>query len=141
MFRIKTIWQRKTDWRWFDWRWFDWRLVACLSAFVSLSQCWQSVEQGVAQDTSSERTRPQFTAEQIEFFEKEVRPLLVENCLDCHDPEAGEMGGGLSLASRADLLAGGDSGPAIEPGDPINSLLIEAVRHSARLQMPPDGKL
>lgn len=136
MFRIKTIWQRKTDWRW-----FDWRRVACMWAFVLLSQCWQSVEQGVAQDTSSERTRPQFTAEQIEFFEKEVRPLLVENCLDCHDPESGEMGGGLSLASRADLLAGGDSGPAIEPGDPINSLLIEAVRHSARLQMPPDGKL
>ncbi len=94
-----------------------------------------------AQDPISERKRPTFSAEQLEFFEKQVRPILVHRCYDCHDPANGELGGGLSLVSRADILAGGDSGAAIEPGDPVNSLLIEAVRHGQRVQMPPDEKI
>lgn len=94
-----------------------------------------------AQDPASERKRPTFSAEQLEFFEKQVRPILVHRCYDCHDPANGELGGGLSLVSRADILAGGDSGAAIEPGDPVNSLLIEAVRHGQRVQMPPDEKI
>ncbi|MDP1563597.1 MAG: PSD1 and planctomycete cytochrome C domain-containing protein [Pirellulaceae bacterium] len=93
------------------------------------------------QDRPVELTRPAFTAAQIEFFESQVRPILVEHCFECHDPANGEPGGNLSLVSRTDILTGGDSGPAIEPGDPIHSLLIEAVRHGPRVQMPPDGKL
>ncbi len=93
------------------------------------------------QDQPEELTRPVFTPAQIEFFETQVRPLLVKHCYECHDPTNGEPGGNLSLASRTDILAGGDSGPAINPGDPIHSLLIEAVRHGPRFQMPPDEKL
>ncbi len=111
--------------------------VACFSLFLAC--CGSSI---FAQDNkSSEKTRPDFSAEQIEFFEREVRPILVDRCLECHDPQVGEPSGGLSLTSRSDILVGGDSGPAIEPGDPVNSLLIEAVRHGERVQMPPDEKI
>lgn len=74
-----------------------------------------------------------------EWFERRVRPLLVAKCLECHgdsDPEAG-----LRLTSRALLLRGGESGPAVVAGQTDKSLLIQAVRHSGRLQMPPTGKL
>jgi hypothetical protein len=76
----------------------------------------------------------------VEFFEKEVRPLLVTHCYECHGN--GESDGGLGLDTRAGLIAGGDSGPAIVPGKPDSSRLIEAVRYSnLDLQMPPQGKL
>ena len=66
------------------------------------------------------------TPQQIEFFEAQIRPLLVESCFDCHtDDEKG----GLRLDSRARMLKGGESGPAIVPGDPDASLLMKAVRH------------
>ncbi|MBL8891326.1 MAG: PSD1 domain-containing protein [Planctomycetaceae bacterium] len=97
-----------------------------------------------AQDQPAEpshSTRPDFTPEQLEFFERQVRPILVQRCYECHDPANAEPGGGLSLASRADILAGGDSGPAIDTSDPLGSLLIEAVRHGPRFQMPPDEKI
>jgi hypothetical protein len=81
------------------------------------------------------------SAAQVEFFEKRVRPVLVENCFKCH---AGGMKvkGGLRLDSRAALLKGGDNGPAIVPGDPARSRLVEAVSYkNADLTMPPKGKL
>ena len=74
----------------------------------------------------------------LRFFENEVRPVLVERCGDCHGPDAQE--GDLRLDSLGHLLAGGASGPAVEPGDPAASLLIEAVRYES-YEMPPDGKL
>src|SRR5215207_7329658 len=79
----------------------------------------------------------------VEFFEKKVRPILVEHCLKCHgDLKGKEPKGGLRLDSRAAALKGGDSGPAIVPGDADKSKLIEAVRfQNADLQMPPKGKL
>jgi hypothetical protein len=76
-----------------------------------------------------------------DFFEQRIRPLLVEHCHACHSA-AGKMRGGLRLDSAAALLQGGDSGPAVVPGQPGKSLLVQAVRHEhARLQMPPRGKL
>ncbi len=82
----------------------------------------------------------QFDAAEIEFFEREIRPLLVEHCHDCHGAEDFEAG--LRLTDRSSLLAGGDSGPAIVPGQPAESLLIEAIRYGPdSYQMPPDGKL
>jgi hypothetical protein len=76
----------------------------------------------------------------LEFFEKSVRPLLVEHCYECHT--AGDPSGGLVLENRDGLLKGGDSGPAIAPGNPDKSLLIEAVRYKNQdLQMPPQNKL
>ena len=77
-----------------------------------------------------------------EFFEKSIRPLLVEHCHECHSSTSKKLKGGLKLDTREDILKGGDSGPALVPGDPENSLLIEAVRWSdADLEMPPKNKL
>ena len=77
-----------------------------------------------------------------EFFEKKIRPLLVEHCYECHSAESKKLGGGLRLDSREGWLAGGDSGQAIEPGKPDASLLIQAVRYrDDAVQMPPKGKL
>ncbi|HEX6986358.1 MAG TPA: c-type cytochrome domain-containing protein, partial [Planctomycetaceae bacterium] len=90
--------------------------------------------------TASPAAEP--TAEQIEFFEKRVRPLLVEHCDECHGADVDEPGGGLRLTSRAGLLRGGDTGPAINPEAPEKSLLIRAVRRTdPLLQMPPDVEL
>jgi uncharacterized protein DUF1553/uncharacterized protein DUF1549/cytochrome c len=73
-----------------------------------------------------------------DFFENKVRPVLAENCYDCHT--SAEMGG-LRVDSRERLLQGGKSGPAVMPGDPDKSLLIQAVRQSGDLKMPKGGKL
>jgi hypothetical protein len=76
----------------------------------------------------------------LEFFEKQVRPLLVQGCFGCHGPE--KQRGGLRLDSRAAALAGGDSGPALVPGQPDKSRLIQAVRYASdTLRMPPKEKL
>jgi hypothetical protein len=77
--------------------------------------------------------------EQREFFEKEVRPLLVKRCFECHDGKVTK--GGLSLASAHGWQTGGDSGPAILPGKPDDSLLIRSVRYTDEdYQMPPPKK-
>ncbi len=78
--------------------------------------------------------------EALEFFEKKVRPVLVENCFKCHG--GGKKKGGLTLQTRAGLLAGGNLGPAVVPGRPDRSRLIEAINYkNVDLQMPPRGKL
>ncbi len=78
----------------------------------------------------------------VEFFEKKVRPILVERCYECHSAESGKSKGGLTLDSQPAILQGGDNGPALVAGDPGNSLLIEAVRYQKReLQMPPKSPL
>ena len=77
-------------------------------------------------------------AEDFEFFEKQIRPLLVDNCYKCHSATSEKVKGGLLLDTKAGLLAGGDNGPAIVPGDPEKSLLIKAVRYTdPDLKMPP----
>lgn len=76
------------------------------------------------------------------FFSAEVLPLLQKHCYECHSHEADAAEGGLVLDSRAGWQRGGDSGPAIIPGDPPTSLLLNAVEYSdTELQMPPAGKL
>ncbi len=81
--------------------------------------------------------------EQLEFFEKEVRPVLAEHCYDCHSAEADKLKGGLFLDSKWGWETGGDSGPALVPGDLQASLLIDAVRRSEEKvdAMPPKSKL
>src|ERR1043166_3936528 len=83
------------------------------------------------------------TPAQIQFFENKIRPLLSENCYKCHSQQAEKLKGGLFLDSREGVLKGGESGPAIVPGDPEKSRLIKAVRYTdPDLQMPPkDRKL
>ena len=75
-----------------------------------------------------------------EYFERHVRPLLAENCFGCHAEKKQE--GGLRLDSRAAILAGGDSGPAAEPGadtKSADSLIMQAVEYRG-LEMPPPPK-
>ncbi len=80
------------------------------------------------------------TPEELRFFESQVRPVLIVHCQKCHGEK--KQWGGLRLDSRAALLAGGDSGPAVVPGRPNESLPIQAIRHSnADLKMPENGKL
>ncbi len=84
----------------------------------------------------------QATPQELEFFEKKVRPLLAENCYKCHSVNAKRLEAGLLLDSRSNHLRGGDTGPAIVPGDAEASLLIKAIRYeSASYEMPPKGKL
>jgi mono/diheme cytochrome c family protein len=74
-----------------------------------------------------------------DVFETEIRPILVERCQSCHGPD--KQKGNLRLDARSALVEGGDMGPAIEPGDPESSLLIEAVRgDDESLAMPPKGE-
>jgi hypothetical protein len=80
-----------------------------------------------------------FAAPGDEHFEIRIRPLLVERCLPCHGASAAS---GLQLDSRPGLLKGGKRGPAAVPGNPADSLLLQAVRHShTTLRMPPDKPL
>ena len=80
-----------------------------------------------------------FAADPAEDFELHVRPVLAARCYSCHTDA---KSGGLQLDTRDHMLAGGKSGPAIKPGDPDNSLLIQAIRQThPRLKMPPGGKL
>ena len=64
-----------------------------------------------------------------EFFENKIRPVLVEQCYDCHSATAKKAKGGLLMDSRASLLTGGDTGPAIVPGKPDDSLIYKAITH------------
>ncbi len=74
------------------------------------------------------------------FFEKEVRPILVERCHQCHGAIA-KPKAKLRLTSRVNLLKGGESGPAVSPGKPAESLLIQAIRYNDTPKMPPKEKL
>ncbi|MEX0668977.1 MAG: PSD1 and planctomycete cytochrome C domain-containing protein [Pirellulales bacterium] len=78
-------------------------------------------------------------AESTEFFERRIRPLLVEKCQECHGPEVSEAG--LRLDSPAALRAGSDGGPVVVPGKPQDSRLLAAVKHAGEVAMPPDEKL
>ncbi len=88
-------------------------------------------------DPSDSPSRPDGAA--VEFFENEVRPLLATRCQGCHGQE--KQKGGLRLDSRTSVLAGGDSGPAVVPGKPGESLLVEAINYGDQVQMPPKSKL
>ncbi len=84
----------------------------------------------------------EITPEQRTFFENRIRPVLAEQCYRCHSHEAKKLKADLYLDSRAAMLEGGESGPAIVPGDLEKSLLIEAVRYkNPDMQMPPKKKL
>ena len=80
--------------------------------------------------------------ESIEFFEKKIRPVLIESCEKCHSTKSEKLKGALLLDSRLDILKGGETGPAAKPGHPDESLLIKAIRYTdPDLQMPPKHRL
>ena len=80
--------------------------------------------------------------EDVRFFENKVRPLLAQHCYECHSERENKRKGGLLLDRREGWALGGDSGPAVTPGDPGKSLLIESVHYENEdLEMPPEGRL
>jgi len=95
------------------------------AAFLWMIAATLHAEESIAEKISTEDRA---------FFEKEVRPLLVKRCFECHGGSEAE--GGLSLASAEGWRHGGDSGPAIVPGKPEESFLIEAVNYES-WEMPP----
>jgi len=94
---------------------------------------------GLCDESGSKSVDPSDAA-RMEFFEKRIRPVLVEHCYSCHSAGAKEIKGGLQLDSKETILAGGDSGPALIPGNPKESLLLQAMKHES-LEMPPDRRL
>ena len=76
----------------------------------------------------------------VDFFESKIRPILIEHCYECHSGDSAEIAGSLRLDFRDGLLRGGDSGPAMVPGDAKLSRLMSAIRYESS-EMPPDGKL
>jgi cytochrome c553 len=107
--------------------------AACL-LWVSPAAPLQAADKPAAKPA----TKP--TASQLAFFEKKIRPLLVARCYGCHSAKAKSVKGGLLLDSRNGWVSGGESGTAVVPGKPGESLLIEAVRYEG-LEMPPKEKL
>lgn len=79
-------------------------------------------------------------ADDLAFFEAKIRPVLVKHCHECHSAESGKAKGGLTLDTKNGIRNGGNTGPAVVPGEPSNSLLLTAIKHSdPDLEMPPKG--
>ena len=108
-----------------------WRLCTAF-ALTCLTLSFSRAEQPASTEVGP-------TPEGLEFFEKQVRPLMATHCQKCHGAE--EQKGGLRLDSRAAILTGGDSGPAVVPGKLDEGLLLDAVAYGDLYQMPPSGKL
>jgi hypothetical protein len=91
---------------------------------------------------SAPEVEARLTAEQIAYFEKNIRPVLVRECYACHATTAKKIRSGLTLDTRDGIRKGGEIGPAVVPGDLENSLLLKAIKHTDKdLQMPPKKKL
>ena len=82
-----------------------------------------------------------FTTEQINFFENKIRPLLADNCLECHSAAKRKTKGSLSMDNREDMLRGGENGAILKLGDPDHSPMIDAVEWKGDTQMPPKKHL
>ncbi|MFN7649197.1 MAG: DUF1549 domain-containing protein, partial [Acidobacteriota bacterium] len=103
---------------------FRWCLFALTLSLLSSPLVGQSAEDGPA------------------FFEKNIRPLFIAQCLGCHSATSQPIMGGLRLDTREHTLKGGSRGPSVVPGNPTDSLLLKVVRHTAGpLKMPPGPKM
>jgi hypothetical protein len=115
------------------------RLLSALSLLLCAGTAWAIDEE----KPRALEAKP--TSDQIEFFEKKIRPALVEHCYKCHSESAEKIKGGLVLDTREGIRRGGDSGPAIVPGNLEESVLIQAIRYRDKdFAMPPEkdgGKL
>ena len=76
----------------------------------------------------------------LEFFESKIRPVLIEHCYECHAADSKNVRGGLQVDTREAIRLGGDSGPAVIPGKPDESLILGALRHED-VEMPPSERL
>ncbi|HQX53008.1 MAG TPA: PSD1 and planctomycete cytochrome C domain-containing protein [Planctomycetaceae bacterium] len=103
------------------------------SIIIILTLCLTTV-------AGADENYPEPTAEGIKFFEAKIRPVLVDQCYRCHSSDGQAVRGGLSVANRTALLVGGESGPAVVPGDLEQSLLWNAINYRD-FSMPPKTKL
>ena len=92
-----------------------------------------------AASAHADDTKP--TAEQLAFFENKIRPLLADNCLECHTAAKRKTKGGLSMDNREDMRRGGENGAILNPGNPNDSTIIAAVEWRGDTQMPPKKHL
>jgi cytochrome c553 len=114
---------------------FDFRRFMMHTGVIAL--CFSLAGVGLFADEEAASANP----EGIKFFEAKIRPVLMEHCARCHSTDGGQgVRGGLSISSREALRVGGESGPAVVPGDLSQSLLWDAINHEG-LRMPPSGKL
>ncbi|MCE2880993.1 MAG: PSD1 and planctomycete cytochrome C domain-containing protein [Planctomycetaceae bacterium] len=114
-------------------------LASTILLFLTSAASAQMMQE--ADPSAASEQRP-LTADELKFFESKVRPLLIANCYGCHSTSGGKAKGGLKLDTRDATLKGGNSGPAVVPGDADSSLLVRAVRyHDEDSAMPPAGKL
>jgi hypothetical protein len=120
----------------FSLRYLPPRFLLCglLAAFVVAAAATKSPASEEPNVATSE-----VSDEQAEFFRSKVLPLLESRCFECHGDQD-DIEAELSLASRAAMLKGGETGPAMIPSDPDRSLLIQAIRYES-LQMPPRSKM
>ncbi len=127
------------------------RIILPLS-FAATGALWAAVDQekkpaASKADEPALQTahEPKATAEQLDFFEKKIRPVLSEKCYKCHSEKAEKVKGGLVLDTREGARRGGDSGPAVVPGNLDESIIIQALRYTNKdFAMPPEksgGKL
>ena len=91
-------------------------------------------------EAENSKTDPKQRARDQQFFETKIRPVLVKRCYKCHAADSDEVGGGLLLDSREASIKGGETGPAVVPGNIKKSLLISAIEYRD-FEMPPDAKL
>ncbi|MCU0713399.1 MAG: PSD1 and planctomycete cytochrome C domain-containing protein [Pirellula sp.] len=113
-------------------------LLLFTGTFLTLQVSAILVAQEGAIVVSQEETKP--TAEQIQFFEAKIRPVLIEHCYRCHSTESGTVRGGLGVDHREALFSGGASGPAVIPGNLEESILWNAINY-VDYEMPPNRKL
>ncbi|QDU80411.1 Planctomycete cytochrome C [Polystyrenella longa] len=116
------------------------KLHALVLAILASNVLWN--QQVCADEAVGGETSPAKAKAGIEFFEARIRPILIKHCYECHSSETDGLQAGLYLDSRDGLLEGGDTGPAIVPGNPKESLLLQTLHYSDdTYQMPPSGKL
>ncbi|AWM41694.1 Planctomycete cytochrome C [Gemmata obscuriglobus] len=95
-----------------------------------------------AADDKAAEPAPKFTAAQVSFYEKEVLPVLTQHCLKCHGADPAKLKGEFNLATRKGVLAGGESGPAVDLKAPADSLLLKTIHYKDdAAKMPPKGKM
>ncbi|WP_165075009.1 PSD1 and planctomycete cytochrome C domain-containing protein [Paludisphaera rhizosphaerae] len=115
------------------------RRLLALSASLALAAAFPAAGAKAAEDASAKDAKP--SPEAVAFFETSVRPVLVESCQKCHGPE--KQKADFRVDSREAILRGGSLGPAVVPGKPGESPLVQALAHAEgeELKMPPAGKL
>lgn len=102
-------------------------------------RCWSPVVVFFVLTISAAAAEPEWPREQLDFFEKQIRPVLAAQCWNCHGEKKADSG--LRLDSRDAILKGGDRGEVAKPGETTAGVLIHAIRRDGDLQMPPNGRL